>query len=196
MARASTPQGDPVAPVGRESTSGAPSAGRGRGFLRRHGRAIPAVVGVAAIAGFIQFVVPQLSALGPTLHRLRAGDPKWLGFGAIAYCGFDIATLWTCFHAFGSPPPVAVIVMAYFVGALANALPLPGGLGGVEAGMIGAFLAFLAFRHARQPRDPRGPLLPAHLFLAADGPGRSRVSSTASDRRRLEERDETAQANN
>jgi uncharacterized protein (TIRG00374 family) len=35
-----------------------------------------------------------------------------------------------------------VIVMAYFVGALANALPLPGGLGGVEAGMIGAFLAF------------------------------------------------------
>jgi uncharacterized protein (TIRG00374 family) len=32
--------------------------------------------------------------------------------------------------------------MAYFVGALANALPLPGGLGGVEAGMIGAFLAF------------------------------------------------------
>jgi putative heme transporter len=281
------------------------------------------VVGVAAIAGFIQFVVPQLSALGPTLHRLRAGDPKWLGFGvvlealslggyvallrtvfschgvrigwkasyqitmagvvatklfaaagaggvaltvwalrasglsarsvarrvlalefflygvyagtlvvvgvglrsglfagrapwtltiapavlgatvivvllsmralpndferrmkplvgarrgrrllarlasapwavhdaldivfslirerkpwligAIAYWGFDIATLWTCFHAFGSPPTVAVLVMAYFVGALANALPLPGGLGGVEAGLIGAFLAF------------------------------------------------------
>ncbi len=309
--------------MGREATSGAPSAGRGHGFLRRHGRAVTAVVGVAAIAGFIQFVVPQLSALGPTLHRLRAGDPKWLGFGvvlealslggyialfrtifschgvrigwkasyqitmagvvatklfaaagaggvaltvwalrasglsarrvarrvlalefflygvyagslvivgvglrsglfagrapwtltiapavlgatvivvllsmralpndferrmkplagarrgrrllariasapwavhdalgiafslirerkpwligAIAYWGFDIATLWTCFHAFGSPPPVAVLVMAYFVGALANALPLPGGLGGVEAGMIGAFLAF------------------------------------------------------
>jgi hypothetical protein len=41
------------------------------------------VVGVAAIAGFIQFVVPQLSALGPTLHRLRAGNPKWLGFGVV-----------------------------------------------------------------------------------------------------------------
>jgi len=65
----------------------------------------------------------------------------WL-IGAIAYWGFDIATLWACFHAFGLPPPVAVIVMAYFVGALANALPLPGGLGGVEAGMIGVFLAF------------------------------------------------------
>jgi uncharacterized protein (TIRG00374 family) len=35
-----------------------------------------------------------------------------------------------------------VFVMAYFVGALANALFLPGGLGGVEVGMIGAFLAF------------------------------------------------------
>ena len=62
--------------------------------------------------------------------------------GAIAYWGFDIATLWACFHAFGQPPPVAVIVVAYFVGALANALPLPGGLGGVEGGTIGALLAF------------------------------------------------------
>ncbi|MDQ6834683.1 MAG: flippase-like domain-containing protein [Actinomycetota bacterium] len=313
----------------RQATFGAASAGQGqsaggqRGFLRRHGRAVTAVVSVAAVAGFIHFVVPQLSALGPTLHRLRAGDPKWLALGivleavslggyvalfrtvfschgvrigwnasyqitmagvvatklfaaagaggvaltvwalrasglsarsiarrvlalefflygvyagtlvvvgiglrsglfagrapwtltiapavlaatmivvllsmralpddferrmkplagarrgrrllaklasapwavhdalgvafalirerkpgligAIAYWGFDIATLWACFHAFGSPPTVAVLVIAYFVGTLANALPLPGGLGGVEAGMIGAFLAF------------------------------------------------------
>jgi uncharacterized membrane protein YbhN (UPF0104 family) len=307
----------------REATSGAPSADPGGGFLRRHRRGVTAVVGVAAIAGFIEFVVPQLSALGPTVHRLRGADPKWLGLGvvlealsiggyialfrtvfschdarigwrasyqitlagvvatklfaaagaggvaltvwalraaglsartvtrrvlafefllygvyaaaviaggvglrsglfaggapwaltvapavlgatlvvallsirglpddsergmnalggarrghrlraqlarapwaihdalgitfalirqrkpgllgAIAYWGFDIATLWACFHAFGQPPPIAVIVIAYFVGALANALPLPGGLGGVEGGMIGAFLAF------------------------------------------------------
>jgi uncharacterized protein (TIRG00374 family) len=32
--------------------------------------------------------------------------------------------------------------MAYFVGTLGNLLPLPGGLGGVEGGMIGAFAAF------------------------------------------------------
>ena len=32
--------------------------------------------------------------------------------------------------------------MGYYVGTLANALPLPGGVGGVEGGMIGAFLAF------------------------------------------------------
>ena len=46
------------------------------------------------------------------------------------------------FHAFGSPPPFTVIVMSYFVGMLGNLLPLPGGLGGVEGGMIGAFAAF------------------------------------------------------
>ena len=32
--------------------------------------------------------------------------------------------------------------MGYFTGMLGNLLPLPGGLGGVEGGMIGAFLAF------------------------------------------------------
>jgi uncharacterized protein (TIRG00374 family) len=32
--------------------------------------------------------------------------------------------------------------MAYFIGTLGNLLPLPGGLGGVEGGMIGAFAAF------------------------------------------------------
>jgi uncharacterized protein (TIRG00374 family) len=32
--------------------------------------------------------------------------------------------------------------MAYFVGMLGNLLPLPGGIGGVDGGMIGAFAAF------------------------------------------------------
>ena len=31
-------------------------------------------------------------------------------------------------------------MLGHFVGTLANALPLPGGIGGVEGGMIGAFL--------------------------------------------------------
>ena len=32
-------------------------------------------------------------------------------------------------------------MLAYFVGMLGNALPLPGGIGGVDGGMIGAFAA-------------------------------------------------------
>jgi uncharacterized membrane protein YbhN (UPF0104 family) len=62
--------------------------------------------------------------------------------GAVAYWGFDIATLWASLHAFGRPPSFGVIVMAYFVGQLMNVLPLPGGVGGVEGGMIGALIAF------------------------------------------------------
>lgn len=56
--------------------------------------------------------------------------------------GFDIGTLWASFQAFGHAPPAAVVVMGYYVGTLANTLPLPGGIGGVEGGMIGSFLAF------------------------------------------------------
>jgi uncharacterized membrane protein YbhN (UPF0104 family) len=63
-------------------------------------------------------------------------------FGAVGWWGFDIAVLWSCFHAFGGAPPTAVVVMSYFVGMLGNVLPLPGGIGGVDGAMIGAFSAF------------------------------------------------------
>ena len=62
--------------------------------------------------------------------------------GAAAYWAFDIAVLGVCFRAFGQVVPVAVLVMGYFIGTLGSLLPLPGGIGGVEGGMIGAFAAF------------------------------------------------------
>ncbi|HTA33760.1 MAG TPA: flippase-like domain-containing protein [Solirubrobacteraceae bacterium] len=86
--------------------------------------------------------VPALAASGvrTAIELIRSRDPGLLG--ALAWWGFDISVLWAMFHAFGSPPPFTVIWMAYFVGTLGNLLPLPGGLGGVEGGMIGAFVAF------------------------------------------------------
>jgi uncharacterized protein (TIRG00374 family) len=62
--------------------------------------------------------------------------------GAAAYWGFDIAVLGVCFHAFGTVVPPAVLVVCYFLGTLGSLLPLPGGIGGVEGGMIAAFVAF------------------------------------------------------
>src|SRR6476661_8572607 len=44
--------------------------------------------------------------------------------------------------AFGAAPAIAVVVVAYFVGMLANLLPLPGGVGGVDGGMVGALVLF------------------------------------------------------
>jgi uncharacterized membrane protein YbhN (UPF0104 family) len=86
-----------------------------------------------------------LSATGRTGVRMALGlirTRDWLLLGAVGWWAFDIAVLWACFHAFGTAPPKAVIVMAYFVGMLGNTLPLPGGIGGVDGGMIGAFTAF------------------------------------------------------
>ncbi|HWH94225.1 MAG TPA: YbhN family protein [Baekduia sp.] len=63
-------------------------------------------------------------------------------FGTVLWWVFDIATLWACFWAFGGHPNVAELTMAYLLGMLGNLLPLPGGVGGVEGGMVGACAAF------------------------------------------------------
>ncbi len=102
--------------------------GLGEGLLSRAARRLASVPSAAA------------TGIRTALALLRAREPGM--FGAIAWWGFDIATLWACFHAFGYAPPTGVVVMAYFVGWIANTLPLPGGIGGVEGGMIGAFTAF------------------------------------------------------
>jgi uncharacterized protein (TIRG00374 family) len=85
---------------------------------------------------------PASAATGvrTALALVRSRDPYLLG--AIGWWAFDISVLWACFHAFGAAPPQAVIVMSYFVGMVGNTLPLPGGIGGVDGGMIGAFSAF------------------------------------------------------
>jgi uncharacterized protein (TIRG00374 family) len=62
--------------------------------------------------------------------------------GALLWWAGDVAVLWACFKAFGESPALAVVVMAYFVGMLANLLPLPGGIGGVDGGMVAALVAF------------------------------------------------------
>lgn len=62
--------------------------------------------------------------------------------GAVAYWGFDLSVLYAGFRAFGGHPTVAVVVMVYFLGTLGSLLPLPGGIGGVEGGMIGVAIGF------------------------------------------------------
>jgi uncharacterized membrane protein YbhN (UPF0104 family) len=80
------------------------------------------------------------SGVRTAIMLVRSRDPAVLG--AVVWWGFDIAVLWACFHAFGGSPPIAVVIMSYFIGMLGNTLPLPGGIGGVDGGMIGAFSAF------------------------------------------------------
>jgi uncharacterized protein (TIRG00374 family) len=86
--------------------------------------------------------LPAAMSLGvrQSIAHVHDRDPAVLG--SIAYWGFNIAVLWASFRAFGESPPWAVVVMGYCVGMLGNLLPLPGGVGGVDGGMIGAFIAF------------------------------------------------------
>ena len=86
--------------------------------------------------------IPAATSAGlhDAIHHLRSRDPALLG--AILYWAFQIGVLWAAFRAFGEAPPLAVLIQAFFVGMLGNLLPIPGGVGGVEGGMIGAFAAF------------------------------------------------------
>jgi uncharacterized membrane protein YbhN (UPF0104 family) len=92
-----------------------------------------------------------LDAVGKGLSTVAIGTRDALrtlrvqpaaSLGAVVWWGFDIAVLWASFKAFGTPPPLAVIVLAYFVGTLGNLLPLPGGVGGVDGGIIAVLLGF------------------------------------------------------
>jgi putative heme transporter len=74
------------------------------------------------------------------LAMVKRRDPSLLG--ALAYWGFDIGALWASYRAFGHSPAGAVLVLGYYLGTAGNLLPLPGGIGGVEAGMIGSFVGF------------------------------------------------------
>jgi uncharacterized protein (TIRG00374 family) len=61
--------------------------------------------------------------------------------GAVGFWAANIAVLWASFEAFGGDVPFAVLVQGFFVGMAANLIPSPfGGVGSVDAGMIGAFV--------------------------------------------------------
>jgi uncharacterized membrane protein YbhN (UPF0104 family) len=68
--------------------------------------------------------------------------PSWRLIGSLGYLGFDIAVLWTCLHAVGDTTSVPALVLAYNIGYLANALPVPGGIGVLDAGLTGALVLY------------------------------------------------------
>jgi uncharacterized membrane protein YbhN (UPF0104 family) len=122
------------------------------GLVRTRGpaalTAIPTAAALLAVAGalvlaFARRLQTRASArlLGAAVRdacRLaRSGDPRLLG--SIAYWGLDAATLWAMLHAFGAAPVIPVVVVAYFLGQVANTLPIPGSVSGGIAGVLIAF---------------------------------------------------------
>jgi uncharacterized protein (TIRG00374 family) len=126
--------------------------------------AVPAAGALLVIAAVL--VVPRLDAGGPvtadagrTRRALREVRKALVGgtaeavrivrsrnvlviTGSLGYWAWDNAVLWATFHAFGVAPPITVILLGYLIGQLGGLLPLPGGLGGIDGGLIGTLIVF------------------------------------------------------
>jgi putative heme transporter len=76
------------------------------------------------------------TAVRDALVLVRSADPRLLG--AAVWWACDAAVLWAMLHAFGAPPSLAVLGLAYFVGQVGNTVPVPGA---VSLGMVGILAA-------------------------------------------------------
>ncbi|MGN6870347.1 MAG: lysylphosphatidylglycerol synthase transmembrane domain-containing protein [Solirubrobacteraceae bacterium] len=77
--------------------------------------------------------------LAKTLIRSRSFG---VVVGSFAYMAFDIAALGFGFAAVGQVPSFGVLVLGYLIGQLGNLVPLPGGVGGTEGGLVGVFALY------------------------------------------------------
>jgi uncharacterized protein (TIRG00374 family) len=120
---------------------------------------VPALVGAAVLTFFLllprwagrraarlergrvaSFLRSLARIVHETEHSLFALD--WRVAGAFAYLLLDIACLWACFKALGHSPPIVPLVVGYQVGYLANIIPVPGGIGALDAGLVGALVLY------------------------------------------------------
>jgi uncharacterized protein (TIRG00374 family) len=89
----------------------------------------------------LKTLVAIADGVNEALALLREANP-WLIGGMVAYLVFDIMILWATFRAFGAAPPLAIVWIAYLIGELGGLIPVPGGIGGVDAGLVGAFVLY------------------------------------------------------
>jgi uncharacterized protein (TIRG00374 family) len=82
-----------------------------------------------------------IDGIGEARKILRTGNRRVLA-GSFGYWFFDNAVLWATFHAFGMSPPVTVVLMGYLIGQLGGLLPIPGGVGGIDLGLVGVLVAY------------------------------------------------------
>jgi uncharacterized membrane protein YbhN (UPF0104 family) len=72
---------------------------------------------------------------------VRRRDPV-LWAGIVGYWAWDNLALWAAFHAVGGTPGASVILLGYLIGQLGGLLPIPGGIGGIDGGLIGTMVVY------------------------------------------------------
>ena len=87
-------------------------------------------------------VLAALSAgIGDSVRLARSGNPLILA-GAIGFMAFDLLALGAAFAALGALPPLGVLALAYVLGQLGGLIPIPGGVGGADGGLIAALALY------------------------------------------------------
>jgi uncharacterized membrane protein YbhN (UPF0104 family) len=108
---------------------------------RRVGHVVEGGGRIGKIAAKLAHLPASASAgMRDAIAHVGSRDPALIG--AFVFWACQVLVLWAAFKAFGEAPPWAVLIQAFFCGMLGNLLPMPGGVGGVEGGMIGALVAF------------------------------------------------------
>ena len=96
-------------------------------------------------------VGPEPGPIGSLIVRIAswvrntasvAIEGNWRVLGSITYLLFDIAVLWACLRAVGASVPLLALVVGYQVGYLANLVPIPGAIGVLEGGLLGALVLY------------------------------------------------------
>ena len=104
--------------------------------------AVPVIPFIAARRGWRNRAAVALSeGVGEAGRVLRRRDWRVIA-GSVGYWAFDNAVLWACLHAFGESPPITLVLMGYLIGQLGGLLPIPGGLGGIDGGLLGALVVY------------------------------------------------------
>lgn len=68
--------------------------------------------------------------------------PTWRLLGGVGFFSLDVAALWAACAATGHRLGFLAVLIAYCIGYLATAVPLPAGLGVLDAGLAGALVLY------------------------------------------------------
>jgi len=107
-------------------------------------------------------LVATAEGVNEAVELLREGNAVLIA-GIFAYLLFDMLIVWATFRAFGSSPALGIVFMAYLIGELGGLIPVPGGIGGIDAGLVGTFVSTTC----RSPPPPPRPRLPGDRPVGA-----------------------------
>jgi uncharacterized membrane protein YbhN (UPF0104 family) len=115
---------------------------------------IPVVVSVFVLSGAatVVFASRRFGARAPRPVRgVAAGlegawaavrNPNWRLVGAIGFLCLDMGALWAACAATGHRLGFLAVLIAYCIGYLATAVPMPAGLGVLDSGLAGALILY------------------------------------------------------